>query len=154
MPSFAEEPGRCMVGCDAFGREVALATDAAQAWVTMRDESVTDGIQLQLLSGFRSIDRQADIVGKKLAAGQSLEAILRVNAYPGFSEHHTGRAIDLGSPDCEHFSEAFEATREFRWLGKHASRFGFSLSYPRDNPCGIAYEPWHWCMSIKQPKKS
>lgn len=105
----------------------------------------SDGARLLLLSGFRSIARQTEIVRRKIEAGKSLEEVLRTSAYPGFSEHHTGRAIDLGSPDCEHLSEAFEATREFHWLTRHASRFGFFLSYPRHNPAGIAYEPWHWC---------
>ena len=81
---------------------------------------------------------------KNLAQGLPLDAILRANAYPGFSEHHTGRAIDIGSPDCAHFEEIFETTREFLWLSEHAARFGFQLSYPRDNTAGIVYEPWHW----------
>ncbi len=145
MPRFAEETRLCDVGRDAFGREVRLAADAAAAWQAMRAEAERAGVKLHLLSGFRSIERQAEIVQKKLAAGQTLEAILRVNAYPGFSEHHTGRAVDIGSVDCEHLSEAFEATREFAWLRQHAARFGFTHSYPRGNPQGIAYEPWHWC---------
>jgi len=77
----------------------------------------------------------------------SLADILKVSAYPGYSEHHTGRAVDIGSPDCAHLTEAFEATREFSWLAEHAAGFGFVLSYPRDNPHGIAFEPWHWCLT-------
>ncbi|MET0229666.1 MAG: D-alanyl-D-alanine carboxypeptidase family protein, partial [Rhodanobacteraceae bacterium] len=37
----------------------------------------------------------------------------------------------------------------FRWLMRHAKRFGFRLSYPRSNRHGIAYEPWHWCWHPK-----
>lgn len=150
LPRLAEETRLCDVGRDAFGREVRLAVDAAAAWAEMRAEAERAGVRLLLLSGFRSVERQAEIVRKKLAAGQTLEAILRVNAYPGFSEHHTGRAVDIGSADCEHLSEAFEATREFAWLREQAARFGFTLSYPRDNPQGIAYEPWHWCYARPQ----
>ncbi|MBX3749701.1 MAG: D-alanyl-D-alanine carboxypeptidase family protein [Opitutaceae bacterium] len=145
VPRFAEETRLCGVGRDAFGREVRLAVEAATSWEAMRAEAGRGGVKLLLLSGFRSVERQAEIVQKKLAAGLTLEAILRVNAYPGFSEHHTGRAVDIGSADCEHLSEAFETTREFAWLRQHAARFGFTLSYPRDNAFGIAYEPWHWC---------
>jgi D-alanyl-D-alanine carboxypeptidase len=150
MPRFDEEVSLRVVGMDAFGREARLSAYAAEAWASMRRESEEVGVRLLLLSGFRSIDRQAEIVRRKLSAGFSLDDILRVSAFPGFSEHHTGRAIDIGSPDCEHLSEAFDATCEFRWLCHHASRFGFSLSYPRGNPYGIAYEPWHWCMSKKE----
>lgn len=150
LPRFADEGRLCGVGLDAFGREVSLAVEAAAAWAAMRAEAERGGVKLLLLSGFRSIERQAEIVGKKLAAGQALADILRVNAYPGFSEHHTGRAVDVGSADCEHLSEAFETTREFAWLRQHAARFGFTLSYPRDNPYGITYEPWHWCHAPKR----
>ena len=145
LPRFAEEGRLCGVGLDAFGREVRLAVEAAAAWEAMRAEAERAGVRLLLLSGFRSVERQAEIVGKKLAAGQTLADILRVNAYPGFSEHHTGRAVDIGSAECAHLTEAFESTREFTWLRQHAARFGFTLSYPRDNPYGITYEPWHWC---------
>lgn len=149
LPRFAEETRLCGVGQDASGREVQLAEDAAAAWTAMRAEAERAGVRLLLLSGFRSVERQTEIVRKKLAAGQTLDAILRVNAYPGFSEHHTGRAVDVGSTDCAHLSEAFDTTREFAWLNQHAARFGFTLSYPRDNPYGIAYEPWHWCHAPK-----
>ncbi len=134
------------VGQDAFGREAQLAEDAAVAWAAMRRGAEREGVRLLLLSGFRSIEGQAEIVQKKLSAGQPLEAILRVSAYPGFREHHTGRAIDLGSPTCAHFSEAFGATREFDWLSQRAPQFGFTLSYPRGNPQGVVFEPWHWCL--------
>lgn len=153
MPRFMEESRLHHVGLDTFGREVQLTLETAEAWAAMCRESAKVGIRLLLLSGFRSVSRQVEILKKKLSTGLSLEAILRVNAYPGFSEHHTGRAIDIGSPDCEHFSEAFEHTREFQWLCGHAVHFGFTLSYPRDNPHGITYEPWHWCLSKNQPNR-
>ena len=74
-----------------------------------------------------------------------MQEILRVNAAPGFSEHHTGRAVDIGTQDCEVLEEVFEKTSEFKWLQENAECFGFSMSYPRDNTAGFAYEPWHWC---------
>ena len=63
---------------------------------------------------------------------------------PGFSEHHTGRALDLSTPGSEPLSEAFDQTAAFDWLNTHARRFEFSMSYPRNNTTGINYEPWHW----------
>ena len=71
--------------------------------------------------------------------------ILRVNAAPGYSEHHTGRAIDLGTIGCRALEEEFELTEAFAWLENNAAHFQFSLSYPRNNPSGVIYEPWHWC---------
>jgi len=146
MPRYAEAVVLRVVGLDVFGRETRLTPAAADAWLGMRRAAEGDGARLLLLSGFRSIERQTEIVRRKLNAGLALEDILKVSAYPGYSEHHTGRAVDIGSPDCAHLAEAFEHTREFAWLTAHAADFGFALSYPRANAHGIAFEPWHWCM--------
>ena len=81
---------------------------------------------------------------RKRARGLPWNEILRVSAYPGFSEHHTGCAIDIGSPACHDLVETFEDTREFGWLQTHALEFGFAMSYPKGNPFGVIYEPWHW----------
>lgn len=125
-----------------------MSPDAAQAWVRMRRAAEVAGVELQLISGFRSISRQTEIIERKINAGERLQEILKVNAYPGFSEHHTGRALDLGSKDSELLSEAFEITAEFGWLVRDAGGFGFHLSYPRGNELGVAYEPWHWCYRV------
>ena len=70
-----------------------------------------------------------------------------MNAAPGYSEQHSGRAVDLGTMGCDALSEEFENTKVYQWLVKNAGGFGFYLSYPRDNPYGIDFEPWHWCYS-------
>lgn len=127
------------------GKPVRLAPRAAAAWKTMRAAADRDGIRLLPLSGFRSVARQARIIRRKLAAGQRIPDILRLVAAPGYSEHHTGRAIDIGAPGETDLEESFARTTAFRWLRKNAAHFGFHLSYPRGNPHGIAYEPWHWC---------
>jgi D-alanyl-D-alanine carboxypeptidase len=126
-------------------RPVRLVTDAAAAWRRMRHAAAAQQIPLVPLSGFRSIPRQAEIIRGKLAAGHALPDILRYIAAPGFSEHHTGRAVDIGAPEHLDLDEDFARTPAFRWLERHAGDFGFRLSYPRDNPHGIGYEPWHWC---------
>jgi D-alanyl-D-alanine carboxypeptidase len=91
------------------------------------------------------VARQTLIVRRKLARGQHIEEILKVSAIPGCSEHHTGRALDLGSPDHLKLEPSFARTAAYRWLRRRAGAFGFRLSYPRNNPQGIAFEPWHWC---------
>jgi len=110
-----------------------------------------EGCTLFLVSGFRSRARQAEIIRAKLGRGMPMEEILRVSAYPGFSEHHTGLAVDVAAPACPELVEAFEATPEFQWLKISAARFGFALSYPRGNTRDIAYEPWHWCLRPVTP---
>ena len=133
------------IGKNPDGRIIRLAPRAAAAWEKMREAAACDGLVLLPLSGFRSVRRQTKIIREKLAAGQPIAAILRLVAAPGYSEHHTGRALDVGSPDDISLDEHFARTAAFRWLQRHAGRFGFYLSYPRRNPHGIAYEPWHWC---------
>lgn len=130
------------VGAD--GREHRLAPEAAAAWRRMRDAAAADGVQMHIVSAFRSVERQAQIVRAKLDKGLPLEAILEVSAAPGFSEHHSGLAVDLGTPGQEPLTEAFEETAAFRWLTANAGAHGFRLSYPRGNSQGYAYEPWHW----------
>ena len=111
----------------------------------MKKAAAHDGIELVAISGFRSVVRQTEIIREKLAKGESIGDILRFVAAPGYSEHHTGRAIDIGSPDHGELDEDFARTRAFRWLKARARHFGFTLSFPRGNPHGIGYEPWHWC---------
>ncbi len=126
------------------GRELKLSPATATAWTALSGAAVRDSVTLLLISGFRSVAHQRQIVERKLAEGKSLAEILRVNAAPGYSEHHTGCAVDIGTPGCPPLSEEFERTAAFVWLTQRAGGFGFRLSYPRDNPHGVIYEPWHW----------
>ena len=135
------------VGPNIVGRMQRLAPEAAAAWVSMQSAAAADGVTLLLVSGFRSIDYQARLFRKKINSGQSLTEILAVNAAPGFSEHHTGRAVDVATPGSRPLTEAFEDSAAFRWLAGNAGRFGFAMSYPRDNAHGFVYEPWHWAFS-------
>lgn len=85
----------------------------------------------------------------------------KLSALPGYSEHNldAGHAVDLisaeginGDPDVE----KYEALPEHQWMLKHAGAYGFTLSYPRKNPWGISYEPWHWKFNAvtQQPVES
>jgi D-alanyl-D-alanine carboxypeptidase len=134
-----------LAGSDRYHRPLWLQTDAARAWRHMQDAARRDGIVLEAISGWRSHDYQLGIFQRKLARGQTLDEILAVNAAPGFSEHHGGHALDIGTPGEPPAEESFERTAAFAWLSANAAAYGFSMSYPRDNPHGIVYEPWHWC---------
>lgn len=141
----AAEATLVSIGNNDEGRPIRLIPPVARAWRHLHAAAAADGITLLPLSGFRSVARQAELIRAKLAAGQPIADILRLVAAPGCSEHHTGRALDVGSPEDTTLDEAFALTPAFRWLTRHAAAHGFALSYPRDNPHGIAYEPWHWC---------
>lgn len=139
------EPGwLAFAGFDRWHRPLWLRIDAARAWRHLRDAALADGIVLEAISGYRSHDYQLGIFERKLARGLGVQEILAVNAAPGFSEHHAGLALDIGAPDEPPAEESFERTPAFAWLREHAGEHGFAMSYPRDNPHGIVYEPWHW----------
>ncbi len=131
-------------GVDHAGRECWLAPTTVRAWHRLSRAAAADGVALQLVSGFRSRLYQARIIDAKLRRGQDLTEILRVNAAPGYSEHHLGRAIDIGTPGTTPADPSFEHSAAYAWLLAHAPAYGFRLSYPRDNPHGIMFEPWHW----------
>lgn len=140
------------IGADIHDREQFLAVPAARAWERMQRAAGGDEITLQIVSAWRSVEYQCGIIERKLARGQCIEDILAVSAAPGYSEHHSGRALDLTSPGFAPLEEAFEDSPAFAWLQRNAARFRFSLSYPRGNRHGIAYEPWHWCWHRKSRK--
>ena len=141
------------VGHDAQNRPQWLNQRAARAWTRMRDVAVRHGVELQIVSAFRSTEYQLGILKRKLERGQSIDDILRVSAAPGYSEHHSGRALDLTTPGFAALEEEFESSPAFAWLSTNAQSYGFRLSYPRGNRHGIAYEPWHWCWHTKQKSR-
>jgi D-alanyl-D-alanine carboxypeptidase len=124
---------------------IELSPPAAAAWKRLHAAARHDGVDLIALSGFRSIARQTELIRSHLRRGRRLDDLLRFVAAPGCSEHHTGRAIDIGGPGDTKLAESFARTPAFRWLRRRAARFGFRMSYPQNNHNGFGYEPWHWC---------
>lgn len=129
----------------AHGGSFELTAAAAHAWLAMNHAAQHDGVSMALVSAYRSVAVQREIIRTKLARGDSIEAILASVAPPGYSEHHTGRAIDIGTSEDDALEEVFETTPAYAWLQAHAHDHGFVMSYPKGNPQGFVYEPWHWC---------
>jgi D-alanyl-D-alanine carboxypeptidase len=144
LPLVPEPEWLALAGFDRYRRPLWLHPAAARSWRRLQAAALGDGVVLDAISGYRSHDYQLGIFERKLARGQSVAEILRVNAAPGFSEHHGGRALDIGTPGEPPAEASFEATPAFAWLVENAGTYGFGLSYPRGNPHGIDYEPWHW----------
>lgn len=143
---FAEAETLVEVGPNLVGHMQRLTPTAADRWTAMVSAAAERGIQLLIVSGFRAVEYQAALIRKKIAAGQQITDILAVNTAPGYSEHHTGNAVDIATPGSRPLTEDFENTQAFQWLTENASEFGFSMTYPKDNPWGITYEPWHWSL--------
>ncbi len=125
---------------------IEVHMDMRDSLLKMREEAKKDGIYLVFLSGYRSINLQNDIFySLKSIRNQEAAERARVSAPPGYSEHSTGFAIDIGDATQREtdFETDFENTNAFRWLMKNAAKFHFKLSFDRDNKY-IDYEPWHW----------
>ena len=113
----------------------------------MQFRAAQKGISLQLLSGYRSINLQKDIFYEnKSIRNQTAVERSMVSAPPGYSEHSTGYAIDVGDGNFPntHFEVEFEQTPAFKWMKKFAAKYHFVLSFPPNNKQGVTYEPWHW----------
>ncbi len=125
---------------------IEVHIDMRESLLNMREEAKKEGIYLVFLSGFRSIKLQNDIF-YSLKSLRNQEAVerARVSAPPGYSEHSTGFAVDIGDATQREtdFETEFENTEAFRWLIKNAAKFHFKLSFNKNNRY-IDYEPWHW----------
>mgnify|MGYP003407079685 CR=1 FL=1 len=144
LAEFTEATSLVQLESGFGGREHLLDPRAASAWQRLSTAAEDDGISIYLISAFRSIQRQTEIIENKIRQGLSIEQILEFSAPPFFSEHHTGCAVDVGTSSATDLEQEFENTDAFLWLTKNASLFGYEMSYPLNNLMGFAYEPWHW----------
>ena len=127
------------------GRVHFLLPEAADAWRAMKAAAQRNGVDIHILSGFRSMARQGELIQVRLDGGMAIADVLKILAPPGYSEHHTGRAVDVSTQGIKALQLEFESTPAFAWLNANAATFGFVLSFPRNNAAGYDYEPWHWC---------
>ena len=111
----AEPDWLAFAGFDRYRRPLWLRFDAARAWQHLREAALRDDIAIEAISGYRSHDYQLGIFERKLARGLAIDEILAVNAAPGYSEHHGGLALDIGTPDEPPAEESFEGTAAFAW---------------------------------------
>lgn len=125
-----------------------LEPNAAASWSLMKQDALNGGILIYAISTYRSPAYQAEIIRRKLDKGMTIEEILKMSAPPGFSEHHSGKAIDIGTQGFKDLDDSFENSEAFIWLTQHAIKYGFSMSFPRENMYGYGYEPWHWLHKI------
>ena len=143
---YAEAPEAELQPISADG-QFRLRKSAAQAYQEMAAAAQAAGISLVPLSAFRSIQEQEQVfVSLKQERVQTAAERANVSAPPGYSEHHTGYAIDIGdgNTSATNLNPAFEQTAAFRWLQENAPKFSFEMSFTKDNAQGVTYEPWHW----------
>lgn len=142
--------------------ENALESDAQSAFNKMRVAALKDGIDLKIVSGYRSFNRQRQIWNRKYKkyAAQGLnpdaifDKIVEYSTVPGTSRHHWGTDMDIidqGAtysgdvlvPDKFHGNGPFCKMKD--WMEQHAATYGFELVYTlNENRTGFKYEPWHY----------
>lgn len=117
----------------------------ATALETMASAAATEGINLSVVSAYRSYDSQVSIYNSEVQAYGQTQAD-RESARPGYSEHQSGWAADLGakSGKCR-IAACFADTAEGKWLAANAYKYGFIIRYAvnKESITGYMYEPWH-----------
>lgn len=127
--------------------QIKLRAAAAEKFKAMSAAAAREGISLVPISGFRAVGDQKHLFfDVKAQRGQVTTKRAEVSAPPGYSEHHTGYAVDIGDgkTPATNLSPTFENTSAFKWLEKNAAYYSFEISFPKGNPQGVNYEPWHW----------
>lgn len=112
---------------------------ALKALKNMQADAKVLGLDLSLISGYRSYETQNKLYNKYVKKDGE-EIANTYSAKPGHSEHQTGLAFDIGSVD-----RAFANTSEAKWIEENAHLYGFIVRYPKDKTdiTGYIYEPWH-----------
>jgi D-alanyl-D-alanine carboxypeptidase len=134
-----------LVGVDAHGRPCqgsnlfirGIAQPALQAMIA---DAAKDGVDLSIISAYRSYDTQTATYNYWVnQLGQSEGD--RRSAKPGHSEHQLGLALDFNLLD-----DSFGNSKEGAWLAANGWKYGFEMSYPQGKEpiTGYTYEPWHF----------
>jgi zinc D-Ala-D-Ala carboxypeptidase len=133
-------------GTGTVQREERLDHTAAEAFGKMVAAAKGGGIRLIPIPGFRTLAAQEKLFERQIQRQGSSAAAAQLSAPPGYSEHHTGYAVDIGDGDrpTTDLKFEFEQTSAYQWLTANAQRHGFELSFPKDNAQGVSFEPWHW----------
>ncbi|OUM40017.1 M15 family metallopeptidase [Arthrobacter sedimenti] len=129
------------------GGNALLRPDTAAAVEDMFAAAEDDGVGLVLLSGYRSFADQESTYAHWVGAYGDAAAADTVSARPGYSEHQTGLAFDIGQADgaCS-LVLCFRDTAAARWTAAHAADFGIILRYPLGfhGITGFSAESWHF----------
>lgn len=147
------ENGRCAVGEEMYDALKEMLTDGSE-----------EGFEFVVASGYRSRERQQELLDEAIQTAMENDGLSRQQAYeratretmpPGYSEHETGLAVDIVSLKYQLLDEQQEYTAENQWLRENCSKYGFILRYPPEAEAitGISYEPWHFRYVGKEAAK-
>ncbi len=119
-----------------------MRKDTGEAYMKMKRAAADEGKRIRVVSAYRSVEYQRGLYNRYLST-DSKANVDRYSARPGYSEHHTGMALDLfGSVDG---LRSFVNTPEYEWVKENCWKYGFIIRYTADieSITGYEDEPWH-----------
>jgi len=123
-------------------KPLLILTEVLPHVESMIDGAAKDGVTIYAFSAYRSFDEQKALKSEysmTYGAGTANS----FSADQGYSEHQLGTALDFIAPGLGGILDGFDTTPAYTWMSANAYRYGFILSYPKDNGYYV-YEPWHW----------
>lgn len=121
-----------------------VETVTAAAFEIMRTAAATAGVKLRITSGFRSMEEQTALWEER--KDPAVRKLKGQAARPGWSNHQSGRAIDIHTGLTIAAFALGQSTPESKWLDAHARQYGFART--------VSNEPWHFCLFAIQEDRS
>ena len=126
----------------SVNKNLSIKSEVLPFLEALFEEAKDDGVDLKILSAYRSYEQQASIkYGYTVVYGTT--AANTFSADQGYSEHQLGTTVDFTNTTIGAGLSGFKATPEYAWLLENAHKHGFILSYPEGNSY-YQFEPWHW----------
>jgi D-alanyl-D-alanine carboxypeptidase len=126
-----------------YNKEQPLQIHTNVQWFlyNMLENASSSGVSLRIISAYRSFGAQSSLkLSYKITYGSGAN---KFSADQGYSEHQLGTAVDITTPNTGESFLKFEKTTAYKWLTENAYKYGFILSYPKQNTY-YQSEPWHW----------
>ena len=122
---------------------IMINKEAYESFINMQNDIKKEGLNIRIISSYRSYNYQEKLYNNYLKY-ETRSIVDAYSARPGYSEHHTGLAIDIDNIKLDY--NKFYLTEEFNWMKDNSYKYGFILRYPKDkeNITGYSYEPWHY----------
>jgi len=122
---------------------LTINKEAYESFIKMKQDMNKENLNIRIISAYRSYEYQEKLYNNYLKY-ESRSLVDTYSARAGYSEHHTGLAIDIDNEKLDY--NKFYLTKEYLWMNNNSYKYGFILRYPKDkeNITGYSYEPWHY----------
>lgn len=124
--------------------EIFMTENTMKAYEKMMYAAEAEGVFLKVNYGYRSCKHQEVLIAESIRKN-GLEATMKTAAPVGFSEHHTGMALDVVGRRNEEGVFVSSNRDAWNWLRNNCFKFGFMIKNlkGKEHITGTKYEPWH-----------